>query len=181
MEMLLSFMPWFLFWVLLSMRKPEPAALAGFFVTFIVIIVEKFKGRSIKILQAGTLFFFLALAALALFTELEWFGHWVNLLSNLALTMIVFISIVIGKPFTLQYAKEETPEKYWSSPEFIQINYMISCVWFLAFLVNLTPSVIRALGVKIPVSSSWAASLISFAAAAKFTAWYPRPRKKTGV
>jgi len=176
--MLISFIPWFLFWILLSMRKPEPAALAGFIVTLIFIIMEKARHRSVKILQAGTLAFFFILAILAIFTELEWFGHWVNLWSNLALTLIVLISIVIGKPFTLQYAKEETPKEYWSSPKFIQINYTISWVWFLAFLVNLAPSVIRVLGVKVPVSLNWAASIIPFVAAAKFTKWYPHREVK---
>lgn len=176
--MLLSFIPWFLFWVLLSMRKPEPAALSGFFCTLIFILIEKVKGRSVKILNIGTLVFFLALSVLALFTELEWFGHWVSLWSNLSLTLIALVSIVIGKPFTIQYAKEQAPQEVWNSPKFLRVNYIISWVWFSAFLVNLVPSVSRLLGREIPNSLGLVFSILPFLVAIKFTQWYSHRKDK---
>ncbi len=42
---------------------------------------------------------------------------------------------MIGRPFTLQYAKESVAPELWSSPEFKRKNDLISMVWAGAFLV----------------------------------------------
>ena len=178
--MIVSFIPWILFWILAGKGMPEPAAAAAFFTTLVFIIVEKIRGRSLKILQVGTLAFFLVLSALALATELDRFSAWVNFGANFTLTAIVLFSIVIGKPFTLQYAKEQTPENFWTSPVFIRINYTISWVWCLVFLVNLIPSTVIVCGGNVPAAVRWTASIVLFIAAAKFTKWYPQHIKKAG-
>ncbi|MEI9864304.1 MAG: hypothetical protein WDN00_07060 [Limisphaerales bacterium] len=49
--------------------------------------------------------------------------------------MIVLISMAIRCPFTLQYAREGTPETLWREPEFIRVNYVITAVWAAAFAV----------------------------------------------
>ena len=42
---------------------------------------------------------------------------------------LLLIIQAIGKPFTLQYARERVPEERWKSPRFARINFVITSVW----------------------------------------------------
>ena len=46
-------------------------------------------------------------------------------------------SIVIGRPFSIQYARESAPPEVWENPAFWRANLLISVVWGLAFLTDL--------------------------------------------
>jgi hypothetical protein len=50
--------------------------------------------------------------------------------------VIVFVSVLINRPFTEAYAKEQTPKEIWNSPAFRAFNRKISAVWGLALLVG---------------------------------------------
>ena len=62
-----------------------------------------------------------------------WIIEHAGLISNSSLAVIALISIVIGKPFTIQYAKEKVPADKWKTPLFIRINYLLSSFWLLMF------------------------------------------------
>ena len=53
-----------------------------------------------------------------------------------SLTLIVFGSILIGRPFTEPYAREQAPERVWKTAAFHDLNRRLSAVWGLAFLVG---------------------------------------------
>jgi hypothetical protein len=53
-----------------------------------------------------------------------------------SLTLIVFGSVAIGRPFTEPYAREQAPEAVWHDPKFLALNRQISLMWGLAFLVG---------------------------------------------
>jgi hypothetical protein len=40
----------------------------------------------------------------------------------------VIATLIVRKPFTIPYAKEEAPEEVWDRPLFLRINYVISLV-----------------------------------------------------
>jgi hypothetical protein len=56
--------------------------------------------------------------------------------SHAALTVLVFGSIAVGRPFTESYARETTPRAVWNTAEFHETNRAISMVWGLAFLLG---------------------------------------------
>lgn len=58
------------------------------------------------------------------------------LLSSLILAISAWISILIKKPFTLQYARESVPSEKWTHPTFIKINQIITLVWACVFSVS---------------------------------------------
>ena len=41
--------------------------------------------------------------------------------------------MAVGKPFTLQYARERVFAERWGSPRFARINLIVTTVWALAF------------------------------------------------
>jgi len=81
-------------------------------------------------------------------------------------------SLVIGQPFTLQYAREEVPQAVWTSPEFVRTNYVISAVWALAFVVLVAADLAFLYIPDLPPRVSVIATILALVGATKFTAWY---------
>jgi hypothetical protein len=177
MRIFFTLIPWILFWVLLSLHQSEPAALAGFLGTFLVVIINSVKKRQPKILQVGTIIFFLILVIFAAFMDLSPFSRSIHLTGNLVITTIVLISIITRNPFTLQYAKDSVAKEVWSSPQFIRANYVISWVWLAVFMINLILPILVLLGFKLPRWLGWLIPLFCFVIAIRFTKRYLKSRK----
>ncbi len=81
---------------------------------------------------------------------------------------ISLTSLVIRKPFTLQYAREMG---------FMRANYIITWAWTAAFLLMMTANVLM---IYVPGLPLWSGIAIAFAArnsAVYFTKWYLGYRK----
>ena len=63
-------------------------------------------------------------------------GRYAQAVAHGSLTLIVFGSILIGRPFTELYAREQAPERVWKTAAFHDLNRRLSAVWGLAFLVG---------------------------------------------
>src|SRR5262245_50664921 len=133
MGILIGFAPWIVFWVLAG--ETFRFATLGAFVGSILVTAPAILQRRAKLIDIGTLGFFAVLAIAALTTDRDWFEHYANPLSNGALALISLISIVVGKPFTLEYAREGVPEQVWNDPGFIRAGYLISSVWCATFVI----------------------------------------------
>jgi hypothetical protein len=89
-----------------------------------------------KILNATSLVLFAVLAAVG-FTgstgtdrwEATWAGAGVGLVMGAVILLLIPVM-----PFTEQFARETTPQAYWSSPTFKQINRVLSVGWGLAIV-----------------------------------------------
>ncbi len=169
MGIFLSFLPWIVFWVLSGRDNYQIATLAA---TLVVIFlnVKDIRQRSIKILDLGTLIFFIILAAISFSSEAAWIDHYSAPLSDVAMFLIALISLVIRKPFTLQYAYEQVDQKFWNTPGFYNTNRTISMVWCVAFAVN---AVLSCAYVKHPYMLDWVIHILVLVGAIKFTSWYP--------
>lgn len=90
-----------------------------------------------------------------------------------------WVSIIAGRPFTLQYARESVPEAYWRTPGFIHTGYFISIVWGIIFLIALGASLFR------PYLDQMAGWLYPLLATGNmflgiiFTQWYVHRVRKT--
>lgn len=62
-----------------------------------------------------------------------WLSNWTGTMSNIALTAFAVGTLLMGRPFTLSYARETTPEEFWDTPGFRRINYVVSAVWAASF------------------------------------------------
>lgn len=175
--MVMTFLPWLAFWVLLSYGRLFAAIIVALAASVAAIVMERMAGRSCKILQIGTLVVFVVFLAAAAFVDRTWLGYWIRIMSNAALTLIVLVSILIGKPFTIQYARESVTKEYWATPEFLHANYVITWVWFAAFVANTAASGLNHLIPSINVLVNWVISICPILAAAKFTSWYSKKGK----
>ncbi len=180
MSMLLSFAPWIVFWILVSNNSFVESAWIGFGIAFVLNIRSILKG-TVKVLNLGSTIYFFLLALVAIFVHegfLETYGY---MTGNLALTLIVLISILIKKPFTLQYAKERVPEELWDKPGFYHTNLMISWVWFAAFVCMTISSALLGIFEEKETLLNWIIPNIFMVSAIKFTDWYPKHLQKKTV
>jgi hypothetical protein len=97
----------------------------------------------------------------------------VRLAVDAGLLAIVLVSLAIGRPFTLQYAREQVPEQFWATPRFMAVNRAISSVWGGCFAVMVLADVAAEYAPAIPIWVDVAASVAAFVGALWFTRWYP--------
>jgi hypothetical protein len=137
-DLIWSFSPWFVF--LLASRFVSFSGAVGLaFVAAIVVLVRAESKHNIHMLDIASLCYFLALAVILAAAHPAHIGNWsryAQLGSHLALTLVVFGSILVGRPFTESYARQTTPRELWDTPQFRAVNRRISAAWGLAFVVG---------------------------------------------
>ena len=171
-EIIQSFLPWILYFVLLGQTQ-QRLELAILVATFTSIAFEFKALKKGFILSWGTLLFFVSMLVAVIIFKNKWIVNYVWILSNSALALIVWISILIRRPFTIQYAKEKVSQDKWHHPLFLKINYLLSAVWGLMFLVGVALNVLRLLN---PLFNPWFYEILSYIPsifAIWFTLWFP--------
>ncbi len=138
-----------------------------------LVVRNQLEGLSPKILEIGTLVMFAALSAYAyLAGSLSVFEGKMHV--DDGLLVIVLVSMAIGQPFTIQYAKDTVPREHWGSPIFRRTNYVISAVWAVAFLVMVLVEALMLYRPELPQRASMITIVLALVAAIKFTSWYPK-------
>ena len=173
--MLLAFAPFVAFAVSISALGSIGALLLGAAASALVILYGVFTGRAAKILEIGSLALFAALAAFEYLSgaRLSLFGA--KFAVDLGLLLIVLISMLIGKPFTMQYARDDVPPALWSSREFLRKNQMITAVWALAFLAMVLAELAMLLWPNLPQQLPILVIVLALVGAFKFTARMRKP------
>jgi len=173
MGMLLAFAPFIAFAVIDRVVGSTPGLIAAAIVSIGLLLRDISAGRSMKILEIGTGALFSILAVFALFMQPAWSVIGVRVIVDAGLLAIVIISMAIRQPFTLQYAREQTPPEIWSRPEFIRTNYVITAAWALAFTVMVAAEMVLLYIPSVPRQVGVIAIIAALIAAVKFTGWYP--------
>jgi hypothetical protein len=174
MNMLLGFLPFIVFALLDRTVGTLPALWCAAAISAIFLIRDWLApNRSLKVLELGTLALFAGLAIYAVMMKTEWSLLAVRLRVDAGLMLVVLASIVVRKPFTLQYAKEQTPPEVWTQPSFIKTNDILTAAWALAFAAMVLADVAMIYLQSVPLWVGVATTVIALVAAAKFTQWYP--------
>jgi hypothetical protein len=174
MGILLAFAPFIVFAVLDRIVGPAGALAAGAIVSAALITRDLVgSGRSMKILEVGTLLLFSGLALYTILSGANWAVIGVRLCVDAGLLAIVLASMAVGRPFTLQYAREQVSPQLWNRPEFIQTNYVITGAWALAFFVMVLAEMALLYVPGLPPRAGILAIILALVGAVKFTGWYP--------
>src|SRR6185437_3078851 len=86
-------------------------------------------------------------------------------------------SMLVRRPFTLQYAVESVPAEIAAMPGFLRANYVITGAWTAAAALMMAGNVMM---IYVPGLPLWTGLAIAFAArnsALYFTRWYPEYRR----
>jgi hypothetical protein len=180
--MLLAFAPFITFAVLNHFITPTSALTVAALVSLGLIAREMVLGRSAKILEVGTCILFGSLAVYAYLSNANWPVVGVKLAVDVGLLAIVLFSLVVGRPFTIQYAREQVPRELWESPEFVRTNQVITLVWLAAFAALIVADLILLYMPDVPHKVGVLLTIGALYGAFKFTVAYPdRATKKSSV
>ena len=100
----------------------------------------------------GSAFVFAILGLNNLFLFSEWIERNHYILMNSGLAAIIWFSMIIGRPFTLQYAREEVDASRWHHPLFLKINWILTGIWAVLMTISALPVYFLTQG---EISASW--------------------------
>ncbi len=174
MSMLLAFLPFIVFAVFDRVLGVVPALCAAAALSAVFLVRDWLTpGRTVKVLEIGTVLLFGGLAVYALVAHTEWSLLGVRLRVDAGLLVVVLASMLIGQPFTLQYAKERTPPEVWARPGFKRVNHVITAAWAVAFALMVLADVAMIYVPALPLWVGIAVTIAAIVGAIRFTQWYP--------
>lgn len=131
-----AFLPWIIFSIMYrSSREWFLIAVVAALAYILLFEREDLKAR--MILTWVTLIYFSALLVCSALLPLKWIEMNSDILSNFVLMAIAFGSLIVKKPFTMQYAKQSVAAWKWQHPLFIQINTILTSMWGVLFSLTL--------------------------------------------
>lgn len=170
MNLLTSFAPFVAFAVLIHLGYVEGGLWGGAITAALLLLRDRLLlGRSLKILELGTMVLFAGLALYTAATAHPWTIPGVRLFVDAGLLAIVMLSLAIGQPFTLQYARETAPAEVWAEPAFMAVNRRITLAWAAAFLVLVVADAAMVFLPEIPRRIDIIATVLALVGAYKFT------------
>ncbi len=175
---LVGLSPWILYALVEGKGRLEVSAASALGLAVLILVVNWVHGGTPKILEYSDVVYFAALAVVIAFASAgtrAWLELWGGEVANAALLAIALGSILIRMPFTLQYAREDTPAEYWHTPEFLKVNYLIAWVWVLAFAIEAASGLAgdAVLHNADNIWTGWIIQTLPLIIAAQFTIWYP--------
>jgi hypothetical protein len=177
MTIFLILAPFGSFALLMLVTSAEISLFTSAAICLAVIGIDVYRGRSIKMLGAGSVVVFATLGAYVALVDPNLSHSAVKLTVDVGMLAISLISLIIRKPFILQYALEEVDAETARQPGFLKAVYLITWAWNGAFVLMIIGN---ALAIYVPGLPIWSSLVIAFAArysAAFFTTWYPQYRK----
>ncbi len=178
MGILLAFAPFIAFAIVDRLAGSTEGLVAGAIVSVGLLLRDWIiPGKHPKLLELGTVLLFGGLALYAILGGPTWSVIGVRLCVDAGLLLIVLVSMAVGRPFTLQYARAQVAPEFWSNPEFVRTNYVITAVWALAFAVMVAAELVLLYVPGIPPRAGIVAIVLALVGAVKFTGWYPERRR----
>jgi len=177
MTIFLILAPFGAFALLMLVTAAQVALFASAAICLAVVGIDVVRGRSIKMLGAGSVVVFAAIGAYVTLIDPNLSSSAVKLATDIGVLAISLASLIIRKPFVLQYALEEVDAETAKLPGFMKAMYIITWAWTGAFVLMIVGNVLT---IYVPGFPLWSGLAIAFAArnsAAYFTTWYPQYRK----
>ena len=173
MRLLMALSPFLIFIALDRLISVDAGLFAAAGTSAALLLIDSLlRRRRAKILELGTLILFSTVAAYVALSGTRWSVASVRLVVDIGLLLIVIGSMLIGQPFTIQYAREQLPDHLRHDPNFIGVNYIITAAWAAAFAVMVA---VDTAWVLVPGFSPTIVLIVSCAAifcAFRFPYWY---------
>src|SRR5437588_3587046 len=173
MTIFLILAPYAAYSLLMLVTSATTSLFAAAALCLAVIILDVVRGRSIKILGAGSVIVFAAVGGYLAWVDPALGNSAVKFGVNAGIFLISLLSILVRFPFTLQYAREAVDAETAKLPGFLRANYIITWAWTGAALLMMVGNIAL---IYVPGLPLWSSLLIAFAArnsAVYFTKWYP--------
>jgi hypothetical protein len=137
-------------------------------------LADYLRGASIKLLSVGPMLMFTGLACYFVFTGEAWNIHHIHLALDSGVLTIALVSIALGRPFTLQYARERVDEATTREAGFLRVNYVLSWVWAGAMSLVMAADMLVIYTPWFPLWAGVAVAFVTPNSAVRISKWYPR-------
>ena len=177
MTIFLILAPYGAFTTLMLVMSATVSLLTGAFVCAATVAFDAWRGRSVKILAAGSAIVFAGVAVWLNLVDPTVSNAAVKVAVDVGIFAISFGSMLLRYPFTLQYALESVPSEIAAMPGFSRANYIITGAWTAATLLMMLAN---AAILYVPGLPIWLGLAVAFAArnsAVFFTKWYSAHRR----
>ncbi|GGF18619.1 hypothetical protein GCM10007298_13260 [Williamsia phyllosphaerae] len=176
---MVGFAPWIIFWIVASGPSNWLFGAIAAAIAAIILAVPDMYRRRPKILDYGTIAFFVALIVAGITLSAkdgDWLDRYSNPISTGVLAVIALGSLLFV-PFTEQYARETTPREYWDTPLFKKINRVLTFMWGVVFVISAVCGLIAIWAPSTRDWTSWVIPIVLLVGAIKFTSRYPDTAK----
>lgn len=134
-RVILGFLPWIIYSI--AANRGENGILHGAVIALILaIVLGRENLRKGFILDWCTVIFFVFVLVVGVYLQHPFVTQHPGLFADGALAIIAFGSLLVGIPFTIQYAREQTAQEHWHSPIFICINQILTLTWGITFALS---------------------------------------------
>lgn len=177
MTIFLILAPYVVFALLTMVTSAAASVFAAAAICLAVIAFDVARGRSVKILGAGSVVVFVAVGGYLTLIDSSLSVSAVKFAVDAGIFLVTLFSIVIRQPFTLQYAREMVDAETVALPGFIRASYVITWAWTGSMLLMMIGNIAL---IYVPGLPLWSSLLVAFAArnsAVYFTKWYPEYTK----
>jgi hypothetical protein len=178
-----GFVPWIVYWILVGNVPFLAAVVAGLALAVVINVGTLLRRQPLMVLEAGTAVVFAVFVIMALTLPEDFLERWLQPLGNAGLFVIVLISILIGKPFTLQYARRSTPPEQRDEPGFVYVCRLLAWLWagtmgFMTIVSAIPPIVdgdatVRDADDTLSVVCYWVLPFVALGLAMLVTSKYP--------
>ena len=168
-RVILGFLPWIIYSVLAN--RGESGILHGAIIALVLtFILGRENLRKGFILDWCTVVFFAFVLVVGVYLRHPFITQHPGLFADGALAVIAIGSLLVGIPFTIQYAREQITQEHWNSPIFIRVNQILTLTWGIAFALSALISWLLPLNVSTILHIVLVA--IAILMTIRFPAWY---------
>jgi hypothetical protein len=136
---LVGFAPWIVYWVLVGNVPFAISALVALAVAVAGLAVGHARRATAHTLEIGSVGTFVVLAALTFTASQSFLERWLQPLSSAALFAVALTGVLIGKPFTAEFAAANQSADVVKSEAFARVTTLLAWNW-LAVLAGMTVS-----------------------------------------
>jgi hypothetical protein len=148
-------------------------AVVGAFVVAVGALVASRRTASTDMFTVAAVVFFAGLAVVAVVDPATGLHRYVGALTPAVLAIAALVSIAIGQPFTIPFAKRVAPIELWDTPVFLHINVVLSAVWATSFAaMAVAVAAVLALQPQ-AVEIVIAVQVLGFVIPMRISRWYP--------
>lgn len=174
---IIGFLPWILL-LLLPTDGWDPLRRATAVCLIVALVLGWNALRRGFILQWATVGFFLFCAIAFYGFSWTWLAELMGIIANGFLAGVIWLTVLTGNPFTLQYAREELPRERWHEAGVIHVCQVIAIFWGTLLLVPTLFSVFRLLyPTALPAHFYFYLSLLCMAVGIGYTTIYRHKKR----
>lgn len=177
MAIFLILAPYGAFAFLMLVTSAMLSVFAASAICLATVAIDVARGRSVKILAAGSALIFAAIGLYLALIDPALGTLGVKLSVDVGIFIIALGSMLLRHPFTLQYALEAVPAETAAMPGFLRANYIITGAWTAAALLMAAANLVLLYVPGLPLWSSLAVAFAARNSAIYFTKWYPEYRQ----